>query len=259
MDGYRGPAEEGSQVTLVCLPLLILAQNPELGRITVRGGEATLSVDYPRPMDSAVQTLVHKYGLPLSCEDPPYVYAAEMETIADVRFPVPKRHRFEAHFPAKPADIRSALQAVVDAANAQLPYAFRIQKFGDGWAVIPGKAPNRSGRVIDIVPLLDRKVSFPFATRSIHEHARLMADALSARTGYRVSCCQGIVGGIPWGMQQAPFGANGETARIVLRELMDLAGGNSFYLQRCDPVGPGRPSWCFIDVIGVSGTREVLR
>ena len=240
------------------LPLLLLImQNPELGRITVRGGEATLSVDYPRPLDSAVQTLVHQYGFPISCEDPPYLYSGEMETIKDVRFPVPKRHQFEARFP-KSSDVRTALEATVAAANAQLPYAFRIQKFGDGWTVIPGKAPDRSGRVIDIVPLLDRKVSFAFATRPIHEHARLMAEALSAQTGYRVSCCQGVVGGIPWGMQEAPFGANGETARIVLRELMDLAGGKSFYLQRCDPVGPGQPSWCFINVIGLSATREML-
>ena len=257
MDGYRGPAEEGSQVTLVFLPLLLLAQNPELGRITVRGGEATLSVDYPRPMDSAVQTLVHKYRLPISCEDPPYVYAGEMETIPKVRFSVPKRQQFEARFP-KSAGAPTALEATVAAANAWFPYAFRIEEFGAGWTVIPTKAPDAYGRVIDITPLLDRKVSFPFATRPIHEHARLMAEALSAQTGYRVSCCQGVVGGIPWGMQQAPFGANGETARIVLRELMDLAGGKSFYLQRCDPVGPGQPSWCFINVIGLSATREML-
>ena len=146
MDGYRGPAEEGSEVTLVFLPLLLLAQNPELGRIAVRGGEATLSVDYPRPMDSAVQTLVHEYGLPISCEDPPYVYAGEMETIPDVRFPVPKRQQLEDAFPANSRrPIRSLAQAVVDAANAELPYAFQIEKVGAGWTVIPGQGARRSG------------------------------------------------------------------------------------------------------------------
>lgn len=246
-------------MTLALVSLLLVAQNPELGRITVENGEVTLSIDFPRPMDSAVQTLGREFGVPISCEDPPYVFRGEVETIPRVRFPVPKRQQFEARYPES-AGARTALGAAVAAANARFPYAFHIEKFSNGWTVIPSRAPDASGRVIDITPLLDRKVSFPLATRAIHEHARLMSESLSAQTGFHVSCCQSVIAGYPWGMQEVPFGATGEPARNVLRRLMELAGGKSFYIQRCDPVGPERQTWCFINVIGlwsVTSAREL--
>jgi len=100
-----------------------------------------------------------------------------------------------------------------------------------------------------VTPLLDRRVTIPARTRSIAATAAFMADALSAQTGLRVSCCQSAVAGIPWGMAEVAFEANNEPARNVLTRLIAAAApGQSdrvYWLQRCDPL----PStWCFINL-----------
>jgi hypothetical protein len=77
----------------------------------------------------------------------------------------------------------------------------------------------------------------------------MMADALSAQTGLRVSCCQASVAGIPWGMAEYFFSANNEPARKVLKRLMAADSVNQpnrdYGLERCTPL----PStWCFINL-----------
>jgi hypothetical protein len=103
--------------------------------------------------------------------------------------------------------------------------------------------------VIEITPLLDRRITIPPGTRTIAETANLMAEALSAQTGLKVGCCEGAVAGIPWGMAEITLEVQDEPARIVLKRLVTEAAVNQpdgdYWLQRCDPL----PStWCFINL-----------
>ena len=204
-----------------------------------------LVIDAPRPVDAALSELAQKHGIAVSYEDPFYFYAADTERVVGVRFPVPRRAHFSAA--CSPDDALSAARAVVDAANRQLPFRFVLDDTPERLAVIATKTRSADGRTIDMTPLLDRKVTIPAGTRAVHEHARLLAESLSAQTGFHVSCCQSVIGGVPWGMQVVAFAADGESARRVLRRLMGIAGG-SRYTQACDPVAPRRPTWCFIEV-----------
>jgi hypothetical protein len=96
---------------------------------------------------------------------------------------------------------------------------------------------------------MDRRVTIPVGTRSIASTAALMADALSAQTGLRVSCCQGALAGVPWGMATITFEANNEPARNVVMRLIAAAAPSqsdrAYWLHRCDPLAS---AWCFINL-----------
>jgi len=238
-----------------------LAQ-PEGGRIERNGSEATLIVESSRPLDSAAITIAEQFGIPVSAEDPPYVYQDDMKDVtAEVarranplsRIFVPKGGRLEVQFTLRPdgspVDVRALLRDLVDRANAQFPFGYRLDEDGDSLVLVPTHTRDLLGRAVEITPLMERRVTIPAGSRSIAANAKLMADALSAQTGLRVGCCQGVVAGVPWGMKEVAFEAGDESARSVLKRLIaaSLEGRpNGYYwLQRCDPL----PShWCFINL-----------
>ena len=147
---------------------------------------------------------------------------------------------------------RGLLQSLVDAANAQFPFGYRIDTDRDWYTLIPTHTRDALGHTIEITPLLDRRVTIPAGTRSIAATASLMADALSAQTGLRVNCCQGVIAGVPWGMAEISFEARDEPARDVFKRLIRAAAANhaatEHWLQRCDPL-PSK--WCFINLSAV--------
>jgi hypothetical protein len=250
-------------VTCLLSTVAVWAQDPELGHVEISSHEAVLTVDSPRPLDSVAKTLAQRYGIVINSEDPAYLYSGDMKDVTaetvrtmrpGLRVLVPKGGHLEVRFPVtpegSPRNPRGLLQAVIDAANAQFPFAYRLDLDGDAYTFIPTTTRDAQGRVIGLPALLDRKITIPPGTRSIIEHAKLMTDALSAQTGFQISCCQGMIGGFPWGMDHVAFEARDEPARSVLLRLVRSVKGRYYYLERCDPVSPGRPTWCFIDVRG---------
>jgi len=164
-------------------------------------------------------------------------------------------------FPKFTKDMRGLLQGLVDRANEQFPFGYRLDVDVDSFSLVPTHTRDLLGHVVEITPLLDRRITIPFGTRTVAETVNLMTAQLSAQTGLHVSCCQGVVAGIPWGMTRADFEAQDEPARSVLRRLIasELQGRPNVYywLQRCDPL----PSqWCFINLMHLdrsTGTRAV--
>ena len=239
-----------------------LAQSPEAGRIERNGSQATLIVESPRPLDSAAITIAEQFGIAVSTEDPPYVYPDDLKdvTAEAARVPsplrrvfVPKGGRLEVQFTSRPDgspdDINGLLQTLIDKANAQFPFAYRLDAEGDSLTVVPTHTRDVLSRPVEITPLLDRRVTIPPGTRAIAESANLMAAELSAQTGLLVSCCQAFVAGVAWGIMKVAFEAHDESARSVLKRLIaaSLEGRPNpyYYLQRCDPL-PSR--WCFINL-----------
>jgi hypothetical protein len=173
-----------------------------------------------------------------------------------------KRHllqlRFSVNGKGEPTDTLASLQQLKDAANREMPYAYRLDADKEAYALVTTKTRNRTGGVIDMQPLLDHRVTIPQGTWHVREIAGLMAKQLSQQTGLHVSCCQAVVGGVPWGMGRITFEANDKPAREVLKELIRLEDEtNSMSPNRhphydhwtvgCD--GTGAP-WCFIEVEG---------
>jgi len=137
-----------------------------------------------------------------------------------------------------------------------MPYGYRLDASGGDYALVPTSTRNLNGNLENVLPLLGRNVTIPLETRSIAEHAKLMADELSKQTGLHVGCCQALVAGVPWGTAQISFGADNKPARQVLKQLMvaeekansESSATHPYYdhwVVRCD--GTGVP-WCFIEV-----------
>jgi hypothetical protein len=213
-------------------------------------------------VDSAATTLAQEFGIPVSVEDPPYIFrddikdvTAEVSRVANPqrRVLIPKGGRLEIRFALKadgyPQDLPGLLQNLITVANSRFPFAYRLDTDGTRFTIVPTRARDALGKETEATPLLDRRVSIPAGTRSIAATVDLVADALSAQTGLSVGCCQVVVAGVPWGMAEIAFEANNEIARNVLMRLIAAAepseSDRAFWRQRCDPL----PSTvCFINL-----------
>lgn len=255
------------------------AQNPDdCASVKENGDEVTLRAESWDPVLTIGRTLANRYGINVSVEAPKWAFPGDTEDVAvadpafseqhgNIHYDVMKRHAIEVRFSTSgnkhPDDVARLLRQVADAANREMPYGYRLDVNGGDYALVPTKTRNSNGDLEDVLPLLDRHVTIPLGTRSIAEHANLMADELSKQTGLHIGCCQAFVAGIPWGMAQVRFEADNRPAREVLKRLIfteqqanSLASSRhpnyDHWVVRCD--GTGAP-WCFIEVEGKFSSR----
>lgn len=248
------------------------AQNHnECASVTGNEDAVTLRAESWDPVLNIGRTLGDRYGISVSVEAPKWAFPGDTEDVAvadpafseqhnNIHYPVMKRHAVEVRFSTwgngHPGNTAGLLRQVADAANKEMPYGYRLDVSGSDYALVPTTTRNSNGDLEDVLPLLDRNVTIPLATRSIAEHAKLMADELSKQTGLHVGCCQALVAGAPWGMAQIRFEADNKPAREVLKWLIvseRQANSQStathpdydHWVVRCD--GTGAP-WCFIEV-----------
>jgi hypothetical protein len=257
---------------MLCFGAIALSQNSEDGHVERNGSKATLVVDSPRPVDSAAISLANEFGIRVNVEDPPYSFRDDVKDVTarvsrdrKIQRPVliPKGGRLEILFSlasnGQPANIPNVVRSLADAANARFPFAYRLDIDGNWFTLVPTRTRDSLGHQIRITPLLDRHVTIPAGTRSIATAATLMAQELSAQTGMHVSCCQGAVAGIPWGLVKIAFSANNEPARNVLKRLIKEASGNQpnrdYWLERCDPSS----RWCAINLTHIAGPLSALQ
>jgi hypothetical protein len=229
------------------LAFACLGQDSETGRIERQGDQIRVRADSPRPVEAAATALADGFGIFVSVEDPIWRYSGDLKDasleIARLRkgVMVPRGGRLEFGFAAA-SEAAAMMQALLEAANAQLPFQYRLDVEGQRFTLMPVRARNSQGEMTGVVPLLDRKVNIPYATRTIAETAQLMAEDLSKQTGLRVNCCEAAIAGLPWGMDQITFGADDKPAREVLRYLLTRQGGRQRWISRCDP------QFCFINL-----------
>lgn len=250
---------------------LAAAPSPE-ARVEREGSRARLVSDSPRPLHAAAEALATQFGLRVNVEDPPYIHKDDVKDVTEEvsRVPNPRRRilvprggRLEVEFALRPGgsprNVRALLESLVAQANARFSFAYRLEAGNRSFTLVPTHTRDQFGRVVKIVPLLDRRVAIPAGKRPLAESARLMAESLSAQTGRRVSCCQAFVAGVPWGLEEVFFAARDEPARSVLERLIEagLQGRpNPYYwLQACDPL----PSpWCFVNLIPVPAAGDIF-
>jgi hypothetical protein len=265
------------------------AQKSECASVTRSNGEVVLTADSWDPVYALSATLADRYGVSVSVEGPQWAFPGDAEDVAvadpqfsaqhqNAHYLVMKPHvvqiRFSAVGDAAPTDLHGLLLQLANSANKALPYAYRLDLQDGEYVLVPTKTRNSAGELQEVQPLLDRHVSISSDSRPIAEHAKLMADELSRQTGLHISCCQGMIAGVPWGRAVVPFQADDEPAREVLQRLVRLeqrenaeaastrhAAWHSPYdhwTLTCD--GTGVP-WCSIEVRGAfSGEcRERIR
>jgi hypothetical protein len=255
------------------------AQNPnDCASVKENGDEVTLRAESWDPVLTIGRTLADRYGINVSVEAPKWAFPGDTEDVAvadpafseqhdNIHYDIMKRHAIEVRFSTSgnrhPDDVARLLRQVADAANREMPYGYRLDVSGGDYALVPTRTRNSNGDLEDVLPLLDRNVTIPLGTRSIAEHANLMADELSKQTGLHIGCCQALVAGVPWGMAEVRFEADNKPAREVLKWLiLTEQQANSeassrhpdydHWVVSCD--GTGAP-WCFIEVEGKFSSR----
>jgi hypothetical protein len=256
----------------VILSTVTTAQSQEFARILRNGNQATLSAFGPRPVDLAVKKLVDEFRVAINVEDPVYIYRDDVQDVGVARsgrrFLIPKASLLEMRFDLRPdgslRDVQELVQDLVNTANAQLPFAYRNDRDGDTFTLVPTRTRDEQGRSVDLTPLLDRHVSIPLGTRSFFEHVNLLTRALEEQTGIHVGCCSGIAPSQPGPLIE--FRADDEPARSAFLRLVRSRPPR----QSCVPIEPGRTachlvpsepggyhwlmkcqpgeSWCFINL-----------
>lgn len=248
---------------VIAIPLLAWAHAQEFARVLPSNGHATLSVFGARPVDLAARALVNEFGVAINIDDPEYLHRDDLEDIGATRsggrLLVPKASLLEMPLDLRAdgalADAGRTVSDLRDTANRLFPYEYRVDRDGDAFMLIPTRTRDDNGRPVVVTPLLDRRVTIPPGTRRVYEHVNLLTDSLQRQTGVRVSCCQGVVSGIPWGSTVVAFEAREEPARAVLIRLLrsepgpgqsdcEAARDHWRWAMRCQP----GQAWCAITV-----------
>ena len=248
---------------------LLLAQDPQCADVRRSANEITFITESWRPLHPIARAVASRFDMIITVEDPVWAFPLDTEDVAaadpqfsashnNVHYTVMKRHRLQISLPVEgkpPVPASEIMRRVAEAANAEMPYGYRVDAGKVGYALVPTKTHTNPGS-IDVTPLLDRRVTIPRDARTIAEHAKLLAQELRRQTGVRVACCQSLVAGVPWGTARVEFGAQDEPAREVLKSLISLEGqANATSMPRHPPVdhwdvncdGTGA-RWCFIEV-----------
>jgi hypothetical protein len=265
---------------LACLAIVASAaanSGQESARVLRNGTQATLSVFGPRPVDLAAKTLVDEFRVAINVEDPLYFYGDDIQfshvAPSGKRVMVPRASLLEMRFDLRPdgslRDVRQLLQDLVDMANGQLPFRYRMDRDGDTFTLVATRTRDEQGRSIDLTPILDRRVSIPLGTRRFFEHVNLLTRALEEQTGFHIGCCSGVADNQPGPLTE--FRADDEPARSVLlrlvrsrplRNRLVRSESGGYHLVPSEPGGyhwltkcqPGE-SWCFINLAPIPDRR----
>ena len=181
-------------LALCCFPAS--AQNKQCPSIKQAGNQVSISAYANDPVSAIASALSTRFGLRVSAEGPRWAYPFDTEHVRDadpdfsrthhdIDYLVMKRHALRFDFAVMAdgslPDVQSVLQQLVSAANRELPYAYRLDRTGDTWALVPTKTLDASGNPLEATPLLDLRVTLPAGVRPVHEFGGLMADQLSRK------------------------------------------------------------------------------
>ena len=209
--------------------------------------DGIFEVTDPRPLQQAAELLERKLGVPISYEDP--VWASSSDTMHAADWPgnrelaarnpnwkgplgprggtvtVTLPTTQEARQATNPAYV---IQAVLSNHEARGNAAqFTVVRFGENeFSIVPTKAEDKGGRLVDQASPLDLKISFPEEERSLPAAVDLISQAIHARFVR--------IGSTPLTDVRAPrvrVGAQNETARDVLARALRIPGGTKFSFQ----------------------------
>jgi hypothetical protein len=242
--------------------------------------ETTFRAESWDPVVTMGRSLADRYGINVSVESPKWSFPFDTEDVAiadpqfsvehdNIHYRVMKRHTIEVRFATsedgKLTDVPGLLQELAEVANNEMPYTYRVDTLDpNAYTLVPTTTKNAEGHQEDALPLLDRKITIPFAKRMILQHGNLLAEELSKQTGLHIGCCDSSLTGVPWGTAEIEFGADDKPAREILSSLISLEqktneqsngpwhGTYNHWVVRCD--GTGAP-WCSIQVQGLTSCR----
>jgi hypothetical protein len=249
-----------SRMLVVCfasIGLFTLVISAARGRNSQGASEIKLTVEDPRPVAKAIETLEGEYGWVITYEDPRYVHDSE---VADVTLKV--RRDLDQFKPGEapkvfapagglleftydvapntnlPPDPARVVRKLLDAQAANSSGGrFRLESGANIMHVIPTSIKNSVGVLVPQGSVLDTIISLPAEERSVYEKIESICAAISRASNIPVE-----LGRIPdnwFRRERDQQGANGQRARDILVntfEKMDHETNLSWQLF----YGPGR-------------------
>ncbi len=192
-----------------------------------------LSVQDPRPLAKAIETLESRSGWVITYEDPRYVNESE---ISAPKVLIPKGGALSIEYEVdpttnKPADITLVVQQLLDAqstsGNAGM---FRLERNGEVIHVIPTAVKNTAGALTPQESVLDAVISLPAEDRTGMQLLDAICVSVSQATETRV-----VVGTIPLNLfvkRRTQRGAANQKARDVLDTMLeDIKSGTNLSWQ----------------------------
>jgi hypothetical protein len=236
----------------------------EYGRIEWHGNTAELIAGTGLGM--AALTLSTCLSISVSAESPHYRWLGDLLDVTAPQWAVqhPDRHVYAAK-PSRvavsfavgddgqPVDTTKLLEDAVNQVNQQLPWRYRlaydVPQGHSFYTFVPTATHNESGQLEQVSSWLDDPITISPTMTHVGKIANILAEALTADTGYHFHCCQGFVAGIPWGGQTIHYEATDQRGRFILEDLMLAAAtpwmNDMSYQQSCEPMDK---EWCFIEV-----------
>ena len=157
-----------------------------------------------RPLAEAMEALGNQFHLPITYEDPPYLFPGDIEDITSrvmrpeavahllatgQRLPVlmgmkERELKFGYAFPANSqssdSQVRAAIQSALDAYNSGYPPGiFELRHAGGRFHVFPKMVKDKSGKYIPWTSLLDLPISVEVKERRADEFLQVLCFAVS--------------------------------------------------------------------------------
>jgi len=186
------------------LPAIILSSQVDKSRLST-SNKVHISIEDPRPLAQAIQTLEGRNGFVITYEDPRYIHSSEIEDVTEkVRRDLDKFEPGKAPRVLIPKggvlsfDYDEALtwrsdyhlilvKQLIDANLAKGNAGrFRVEQQGAFIHVIPTATKNERGKVVAQASVLDAVISVPKAERSGMKTLEAICAAVSQVTGTRV-------------------------------------------------------------------------
>jgi len=231
---------------LVVTGILTVATYAIRGRGMQANRKVKLSVQDPRPLAKAIETLESRSGWVITYEDPRYVNESEISDVTESvrkdpdqfkageapKVLIPKGGALSIEYEVdpttnKPADITLVVQQLLDAqstsGNAGM---FRLERNGEVIHVIPTAVKNTAGALTPQESVLDAVISLPAEDRTGMQLLDAICVSVSQATETRV-----VVGTIPLNLfvkRRTQRGAANQKARDVLATMLeDIKSGTN--------------------------------
>lgn len=205
-------------------------ERQEVADLRMQGTVATLRVDSPRPVATAVMLVANDLGYRVTYEDPKYEYAGDLQDVTSMvrgdanpqpgevtKIIVPSGGALNVRADTKsPKELLG--QLVQAQASAGKGGQFRVLEEDGFLHVVPTASRSRNGAWQNRTSILDVAISLPTRKRSAFDLMDAITRAIGSKVGVPVNY-GGILGG---GAETFEFGAREERARAVLSRAVSI-------------------------------------
>jgi hypothetical protein len=229
--------------------------------------DIAISVNDPRPLAAAIETLENRFGWTVTYEDAPYLFGGDLADVTaivrrdgksepKVLIPLGGTLNFNyrlntAGRPPSPADEESVLRALIEEYRITINAAvFDLRRTGDVYHVVPKQSRDVLGAMQPYSPLLDTRITLPDRE---YTGLQLFEAIVSAVNPDKRRFILGMVPLNLFAHAHVRISAQGEPARLVVLRALKAIDGRLSWQLFCGPDTPIDPCALNVHVVKAPG------